>query len=378
MIKQTWNINEDEKNRILNLHESATKRLYLSEQKTTTITSDTSFPKQNLKDQFKFGEFQSDGAKNTIKSLKPQIEDFIQKNGGKQFTVNISAGESNVTNPKGFETKGSLALARANSIKQYFQEIFPDLIKNGTLVIKAPEDVSQVVLGKTPYDKTKGDNKNPELIKLYNQEQFVNFDIVGSGQVKKVIADFCSFSQAAAGKVASPNVEFASYNRNLDISKVTEGKDLTVFLDPVSVPDMLVVTVGTQVVSSGFVGNGTPVHQAALATILGNQYLMKGNQIPSMFPSDIVPMSNSEARSIFYNDNNLKEYFQHVITDVAWSQTKEVILNAIKFYKFKTNPVKKTKGIITVKKPANVDEINIKVYSPIGTTIWSLKGSCQP
>ena len=32
MIKQTWNISEDEKNRILNLHESATKRLYLSEQ----------------------------------------------------------------------------------------------------------------------------------------------------------------------------------------------------------------------------------------------------------------------------------------------------------------------------------------------------------
>ena len=32
MIKQTWNINEDEKNRILNLHESATKRLYLLEQ----------------------------------------------------------------------------------------------------------------------------------------------------------------------------------------------------------------------------------------------------------------------------------------------------------------------------------------------------------
>ena len=32
MIKQTWNISEDEKNRILNLHENATKRLYLSEQ----------------------------------------------------------------------------------------------------------------------------------------------------------------------------------------------------------------------------------------------------------------------------------------------------------------------------------------------------------
>jgi outer membrane protein OmpA-like peptidoglycan-associated protein len=32
MIKQNWNINEDERNRILNLHENATKRLYLSEQ----------------------------------------------------------------------------------------------------------------------------------------------------------------------------------------------------------------------------------------------------------------------------------------------------------------------------------------------------------
>ena len=39
MIKQNWNINEDEKNRILNLHESATKRLYLSEQNEVEPTS---------------------------------------------------------------------------------------------------------------------------------------------------------------------------------------------------------------------------------------------------------------------------------------------------------------------------------------------------
>ena len=39
MIKQTWNISEDEKNRILNLHESATKRMYLSEQNEVEPTS---------------------------------------------------------------------------------------------------------------------------------------------------------------------------------------------------------------------------------------------------------------------------------------------------------------------------------------------------
>jgi outer membrane protein OmpA-like peptidoglycan-associated protein len=39
MIKQNWNISEDEKNRILNLHESATKRMYLSEQNEVEPTS---------------------------------------------------------------------------------------------------------------------------------------------------------------------------------------------------------------------------------------------------------------------------------------------------------------------------------------------------
>ena len=55
MIKQTWDIDEDEKNRILNLHESATKRQYLTlEQavqpivtKTTTSSTNTVFPTQN-------------------------------------------------------------------------------------------------------------------------------------------------------------------------------------------------------------------------------------------------------------------------------------------------------------------------------------------
>jgi hypothetical protein len=97
-----------------------------------------------------------------------------------------------------------------------------------------------------------------------------------------------------------------------------------------------------------------------------------------MFPSDIVPISNSEARATFLNVDTLREKLEHVITNVNWSQSKEKLLKTIKFYKFKTNPVKNTKGVITVPKPANVDIINIKVYSPIGTTIWSLNGYCQP
>ena len=74
MIKQTWNIDEDERNRILNLHESATNRQYLTlEQtvqpiatKTTTSSANTVFPTQNIGNQFKFGEYQSNVVKNLI------------------------------------------------------------------------------------------------------------------------------------------------------------------------------------------------------------------------------------------------------------------------------------------------------------------------
>jgi len=378
-MNSLFEISSEEKNRILNLHETATKRQYLTlEQDEKVENIKTVFPKQNVGNQFKFGEYQSDVVKSSIAGLKPKIDEFILKNGGKQFTVNISAGESNVTNPKGFETKGSLALARANSVKQYFQEIFSDLIKKGTLIIKSPEDVSQVVLGKTPYDKTKGDIKNPEKIKLYNQEQFVTFDIVGSGNYDIITKNFCKFSRDAKGGVASPESGFLGYNETLDISSVSTGKSLTIRLNPYQFPDLLVVTLGNETKSSGFVGLGLASYLGILATILGNQYTLKGNPIPSIFSSDIEPMPIEEVKKIFRsNIKFIEDKTKHVLTEVNWQQPANVVLESIKFYKFKTNPIKSGAGVITFSKPEGVSEINVKVYSPIGNTIWSLNGACQ-
>jgi hypothetical protein len=181
-MNNLFEISSEERSRILNLHESATKRQYLTLEQvvqpqyhstTTSKSTNTTFPVQNVGDKFAYGQVDSPNVKSKIISLKPQIDKFIKDDGGKNFVITITAGESNVTNPKGFEEKGSLALARANSVKGYFEEVFQDLIKNGVLTIKVPTDVSQVSLGKTPYDKTKGDNKNPDKIKLYSGEQFV-------------------------------------------------------------------------------------------------------------------------------------------------------------------------------------------------------------
>ena len=131
MIKQKWEISEDERNRILNLHESATKNLYLIKeqvQAASVTKTDNKFPETKLGNNFEYGQFQSKRVKDLIFSLKPQIEEFIKNSDSSKFVVNITAGESQVTNPKGFEERGSLALARANSVSSYFQELFPELI----------------------------------------------------------------------------------------------------------------------------------------------------------------------------------------------------------------------------------------------------------
>lgn len=256
MIKQTWNINEDEKSRILNLHENATKNLYLFTEQTKPQTTNTVFPSQNIGDKFEFGEYDSQNVKNSILALKPQIEEFIKNSGENKFSINISSGESNVTNPKGFETKGSLGLARANSVKKYFQEIFPDLIKQGVLVINSPKSESEVKIGVTPYNKEKGDNKNPELIKKYREEQFVTFDISGAGKnnIGGDVKSICDFNIEESGGQGLEKDNYITYNQPLkDYGELT--------IDTGSIPDRMVVVnnENTIVSDTGYVA--TKPHQ---------------------------------------------------------------------------------------------------------------------
>jgi hypothetical protein len=386
MIKQTWNINDNEKNRILNLHENATKLQYLTLEQsgqqsgpgvTTTVkTSNTEFPKQQLGNQFKFGEYQSDAVKKSIETLKPKIEEFIKNSGGKQFTVNISAGESNVTNPKGFETKGSLALARANSVKQYFQEILPELIKNGTLVIQGPTDVSQVIIGKTPYDKTKGDNKNPELIKQYRQEQFVNFDIKGSGQVEN-IESICDWTASITGSTGNPAENYVTTN-----IKLKGTGDLT--FNTGSIPDRMIVVDGKGKIikDTGYIA--TKQHQYSSFKYVP-LYVSRLTQL-----NRTVSVSGSEIVTIKANDfNNLmKQILMPGVKMPEESQLRKIgeseIFNGVEELKVLFNKGIREFVIYTVISSESISipfdnktgDSKVMVYSPVGKTGYSLTGKC--
>jgi hypothetical protein len=375
MIKQTWNINDDEKNRILNLHEDATKNLYLfNEQlvsrKVNNNSIKTTFPTQNIGNKFAFGEYDSQNVKNNILALKPKIEDFIKGSGDNQFVVNISSGESNVTNPKGFETKGSLGLARANSVKKYFQEIFPDLIKQGILIINTPKSESEVAIGKTPYDKTKGDNKNPELVKKYKEEQFVTFDIKGSGRK-------CDFNFDVDAGQGDPKLDYVLTDEFL------EGKGVMTFT-PGQIPDRLVVVDNQGQIESdtGYITSDvskypdwkyTPLYVLFLTKLRKtNPNALSGNKITT-----ITATNYNELLSQLLNDPNSKKYqkYGNEIGPALEEMKKMIGRGQTTFVIYNLSNIG-----ITIPFDSPSGDKKVKVFSPIGVgnikTGYGLIGKC--
>ena len=383
-MNKLFEISSEERNRILNLHEGATKRQYLTLEQagqqsggvsTTKLSTPTSFPKQNVGNQFKFGEYQSDVVKNSIAALKPKIEEFIKNSGGKQFIVNISAGESNVTNPKGFETKGSLALARANSVKQYFQEIFPNLIKNGTLVIQSPADVSKVVLGKTPYDKTKGDNRNPQLIKLYNQEQFVTFDIQGSGQVENVTS-ICNWKASITAGTGTAAANYVTTDINL------QGAGILTF-GTGSIPDRMVVVDNKGGIrqDTGYVATAPHKYTSFKYVPLYVSRLTQLNKTVSVSGANLVTLkvkSFDDLMKQILNSGVAIPETQQLI-DMSQSEVYNGVEQLRKLYR---KGVKEfvaytiTSSSVTVPFDNKTGDYTVLVYSPVGKTGYNLTGKC--
>ena len=130
MIKQTWNISNEEKFRILNLHESATKNLYLvNEQKITRTPVTTQAPPKKIPlgaQTFPSGQFDLKYLdKNSINAIKPQIDEYFKQFPENQkINVQVSASESKVPNQAGFGP-GELAAARGNTVTNYLKTILP-------------------------------------------------------------------------------------------------------------------------------------------------------------------------------------------------------------------------------------------------------------
>lgn len=352
---------------------------------------ETTFPETNLQNLFPMGAIDSPQLKTQIESLKPKIEEFIKSSGGKKFNLNITAGESQITNPAGYEEKGSLALARANTVKRYFEQVFADLIKSGSLTITSPENNQQVDIGQTEYKKFSSDpkDKNHKFYldnkEKYNQEQFVKFTIDGKG-VKETTNYICDYSAQAGGGYAKAQDNFLLYPaKTIDVSKLPNGTKIKLTLVTHTVPDLMIVQAGDKKYSTGFVGVSgyEGKMMIVLATILGNAY---NGKPPYPFPQDLVPLDTNKAHELFDDEENLKDQIGHVV-NINWGKKLSNNVDQIRWYTFQKNPIVSSapdlKGFtndggksIVITKDDTFSSITYSIYSPIGITAWKFFAEC--
>ena len=190
MIKQTWEISNEERNRILSLHESATKNLYLMSEQNTDETKKESI---NLVKRVEFPAGLHSASAVNLESLidLSKIEEFLKKYPRKKIIIKLNASESQVPNydkevtPKKKLNPGDLSKMRYETIRTFMTNWLNGLLTKG-IISQMPEFVNtQPQIDKTtPWDP----NSSPQDPK-YTRHQFVEIEINAEGQeeVKKVL-----------------------------------------------------------------------------------------------------------------------------------------------------------------------------------------------
>lgn len=405
MIRQKFIIDKDETMRILRMHESATKNHYILTEQTEVVTGydknteQKKFPTQKLGDKFEYGVYDSPTVKSEIQKLKPQIEDFIKKTDANKFIVNVTAGESRVTNPKGFETKGSLALERAKSVKKYFEEIFPDLIKNGTLVISIPPDVDHVKIGTTPYKK--GDQNKTQLKAKYKEEQFVNFDITGSGSKTTTLTKTKFLCDTKPLENAGGYLMADSDFTQVVPWKLNRGEgNVYITYETFYMPDIIYFEYNGKIYGDTlFRGATTDPYRIFLGTSLRAKFgtaslpkQMGDNKVAGLSPDDprimnsldemkswgmVESFKNTFGPNSSLSNNQYMDAFtrfdktgnkRRLLSDLGenfpWGVLSSKMGNAV----HKIGPIQKLDG---------VDEIKVYNVAPVGTTKWKIYLNCE-
>ena len=277
-----------------------------------------------------------------------EMKNFLNGKDASKFKVVIEAGESQVTNPKGFETKGSLAQTRAKEIEGVLSKLgFSNI------------DV-QTKIGITPY-KQGNDINDPK----YQAEQFVTINIIANN-------DICSMQDISQdkGQGVATN-DYVTYDDY--ISGTGE-----LVLNTGQVPDRLVVldANGNIKQDTGYITTQASKYKDWKYTPL---YVL---ELTKAYKAKSKAMDGSKIKTITvtdYNDlvqqitNNQKPGVSGDEIGPALNEMRNMIQKGQKefvIYDLGTSGVK-------VKFDQNQGEVQAKVYSPVGKTGYNIKGSCK-
>lgn len=190
MIKQTWEISNEERNRIISLHESATKNFYiLSEQNTAETEKDTISLTKRVEFPSGFHSASAVNLENLIDLSK--IEEFLKRYKDKKIVIKLKSSESQVPNndkevtPKRPLKPGELSKMRYQTIQTFMTNWLNGLISK-RIIPKMPEFINTQphIDTTTPWDP-KLSPQDPR----YTKHQFVEIEVNAEGMIepKKIL-----------------------------------------------------------------------------------------------------------------------------------------------------------------------------------------------
>jgi hypothetical protein len=185
MIKQTWEISQEERNRIISLHESATKNLYLVSEQNTAETEKDSI---SLTKRVEFPSGFHSASKVNLEKLidLSAIEEFLKKYKDKEIVIKLKSSESQVPNndnevtPKKRLNPGDLSKMRYQTIQTFMTEWLNGLVSKG-IISQVPKFINTqpYIDTTTPWDP-KSSPKDPK----YTKHQFVEIEVNAEGQIE--------------------------------------------------------------------------------------------------------------------------------------------------------------------------------------------------
>lgn len=335
-----------------------------------------------------------------------QMTDYIQQYPeNTSFNVEVESSESKVPPPKGM-TVGQLSKNRADAVVTYLSGKLPKNVapKVKDMGPQGPEWIGNEAKGRNWVEFTK--------------YQYVRLTISAQGQ-KTVTTEtknlICNFQEHGTYPV-NINEDFLAYNKNIDISDVPDGKKIKLWIGGYITPLMMIVSAGDYAHNTGIMSGEGGVLDFSVATILGNQYLEKGQDIPQIFPQNIVKigpdtirqMHDNESVSLSWTNANLSGIIPNWDSDSFFPKGASSILtnkkkladkyfNETPFYNFNPPNIGLNKSDVNdpdykkfndgawdtrrqalfVKKPG-VNSINVKVYglTGLGRVQFIIHGRC--
>jgi hypothetical protein len=305
-------------------------------------------------DNFESGKIELTKSGDLATQLK-DLENWLVGKDAAKFKIVITAGESQVTNPKGYEKEGSLAQARAKVVENEIGGFGFDKIE------------TKIEIGKTPY-KPGDDINDPK----YKAEQFVTINIVADNSVCSMQPIKGKGSQGEASKGYVTATEYLSGKGNLEMNTGT-------------IPDRMVVLDANGKIThdTGYIATnkkpGQWTYTPAYVLALTKARIAKSPAMADTKLEVTKPL----------NGNTLEEKYNDLISQLANTPNPSITGDEIgpALIEMKKMIAKGVTEFVLYKVEDNIPaklnfdesqgDVQMKVYSPVGNTGYDIKGICK-